>query len=177
MKTKDEIYELIINDTENYNEFKSAAVDELDLSELDFSSKEIYDADFTDSDMVDSSFFECTLTKCSFVNCDLTSVDFSRTKLIECDFSDALLNGTNFSYAQIEYCNFSEADLAGAIMLETTFDNTDLSTAINLQASRFDETTIWPDDEYLPEGFDSKSANDLSDLKDEEDYNQNESDY
>ena len=66
--------------------------------------------------------------------------------------------------------------MAGAILLETTFDNTDLSSAANLQASRFDDTTVWPDDEYLPEDFDSKSANDLSSLQDEEDYNQ-ETDY
>lgn len=176
MKSKDELYELIINDTETYNEYKAQETQELELSELDFSDKNLYDIDFIDSDMVDSSFFESTLTKCSFNNCDLTSVDFSRTKLIECDFSDALLNGTNFSYAQIEYCNFAEADLAGAILLETTFDNTDLSTAINLQASRFDETTVWPDDEYLPEDFDSKAASDLSSLQDEEDYN-TDSDY
>ena len=177
MKSKDEIYDLIINDTEAYNEYKSSTSEELELSELDFSSQDIYDADFTDSDMVDSSFFESTLTKCSFVNCDLTSVDFSRTKLIECDFSDALLNGTNFSYSQIEYCNYTDSDMAGAILLETTFDNTDLSASLNLQASRFDETTVWPDDEYLPDGFDSKSASDLSDLKDEEDYNSSDSDY
>ena len=176
MKTKDELYDLIINDTEAYNEYKANETEDLDLTELDFSGKDLYDIDFINAELVDSSFFESTLTKCSFTNCDLTSVDFSRTKLIECDFSDALLNGTNFSYAQIDYCNFTEADLSGAILLETTFDNTDLSAAINLQASRFDETTIWPDDEYLPDGFDSKAANDLSSLQDDEDMG-TESDY
>ncbi len=177
MKSKDEIYDLIVNDTEAYNEYKSQVSEDLDLNELDFSGKELYDVDFINAELVDSSFFECTLTKCSFVNCDLTSVDFSRTKLVECDFSESLLNGTNLSYAQIEYCNFSDADMAGSILLETTFDNTDLSAAVNLQASRFDETTVWPDDEYLPDDFDSKAASDLSSLQDEEDdYNSN-SDY
>lgn len=176
MKSKEEIYELITSDTDAYNDYKAQETEELDLSELDFSGKDLYDADFTDSELVDSSFFESTLTKCSFVNCDLTSVDFSRAKLIECDFSESLLNGTNLSYAQIEYCNFSDSDMAGAILLETTFDNTDLSSAVNLQASRFDETTVWPDDEYLPEDFDSKASSDLSSLQDEEDYNA-DSDY
>ena len=174
MKTKDELYELIINDSAAYNNYKSGLSEELDLSELDFSGKEIYDVDFTDADMVDSSFFEATLTKCSFINCDLTSVDFSRAKLIECDFSESLLNGTNLSYANVEYCNFSEADMSGSIMLETIFDNTDFTTAINLQASRFDETTVWPDDEYLPGDFDSTASSDLSSLQDEEEeYNAN----
>ena len=177
MKSKDEIYDLILNDTASYNEYKAQETEDLDLCELDFSGKELYDVDFINSELVDSTFFDSTLTKCSFVNCDLTSVDFSRAKLIECDFSESLLNGTNLSYAQIEYCNFSEADMAGAVLLETVFDNTDLSSAINLQASRFDETTVWPDDEYLPEDFDSKAASDLSSLQDEEeDYNSN-SDY
>ena len=177
MKTKDEIYELIINDSVSYNEFKKETNDDLDLSELDFSGKEIYDIDFTDADMVDSSFFEATITKCSFVNCDLTSVDFSRAKIIECDFSDSLLNGTNLSYATVDYCNFSDADMSGAIMLETTFDNTDFTTAINLQASRFDETTVWPDDEYLPSDFDSSASSDLSSLQDEEEEYSENNDY
>ena len=168
MLSKDEIFNMIVDDATAYNEFKADNGGELDLSELDFSGKELNDIDFSDSEMVDSSFFETTLTKCSFVNCDLTSVDFSRAKLIECDFSEALLNGTNFSYAQVEYCNFSEADMSGSIMLETTFDNTDLSSSENLQASRFDETTVWPDDEYLPDGFDSNASKDLSSLQDEE---------
>lgn len=170
MKSKDEIYNLIINDSNAYGDYKAEETEELDLSELDFSGNDLYDIDFSDSVLVDSSFFESTLTKCSFVNCGLTSVDFSRTKLIECDFSEALLNGTNLSYAQIDYCNFAESDMAGAILLETVFENTDLSTVENLQASRFDESTVWPDEEYLPEGFDSNAANDLSSLQDEEDY-------
>ncbi len=61
-------------------------------------------------------------------------------------------------------------------MLETTFDSTDLSSTVNLQASRFDETTIWPDDEYLPEDFDTTASKDLSSLQDEDDYS-TDSDY
>ena len=177
MKTKDEIYNLIINDTAAYNEYKAEQSDDLELTELDFSGKDLYDVDFINAELVDSSFFEATLTKCSFTNCDLTSVDFSRAQLIECDFSDALLSGTNLSYASLDYCNFTEADLGGAVLLETAFESTDLSSAINLQASRFDETTVWPDDEYLPEDFDATAARDLSSLQDEEDYQQSEMDY
>ena len=39
-----------------------------------------------------------------------------------------------------------------------------------MPASRFDDTTVWPDDEYLPEGFDSTYSDDLSSLKDDDDY-------
>ena len=54
-------YDLIVDDSASYNDFKKETTEELDLSELDFSGKEIYDVDFTDADMVDSSFFEATL--------------------------------------------------------------------------------------------------------------------
>ena len=46
--------------------------------------------------------------------------------------------------------------------------------AENLSACRFDEETVWPDNEYLPEDFDSKYSSDLSSLQDEDDYQQSE---
>ena len=39
---------------------------------------------------------------------------------------------------------------------------------MNLNASRFDDSTIWPDNEYLPEDFDSSYSDDLSSLKDDD---------
>ena len=81
-----------------------------------------------------------------------------------------MLNGTDFSYATVDYCNFSEADLAGAIMLDADFSNSDFSAAENLNAARFDDSTIWPDNEYLPEDFDTSYSDDLSSLKDDEEF-------
>ena len=90
--------------------------------------------------------------------------------MVECAFNESVLNGTDFSYSKVDYCNFLDADLAGAIMLEADFTNSDFSACENLNASRFDDSTIWPDNEYLPEDFDASYSDDLSSLKDDEEY-------
>ena len=43
--------------------------------------------------------------------------------------------------------------------------------------ARFDEETVWPDPEYLPEGFDAVYSKDLSALQDEEEDSAAISDY
>ena len=89
-------------------------------------------------------------------------------------FLISVLNGTDFSYSKADYCNFSDADMAGAIFQGADLTNSDFSAAENLNACRFDEETIWPDNEYLPEDFDSNYASDLSSLQDEDDYQQSD---
>lgn len=100
---------------------------------------------------------------------DLTSVDFTRARIIESDFTEALLTGADCSYAEMTYCNFSDTDMAGCILSETDLSNSDLTAALNLNAARYDEDTIWPDDDMLPEDFDGASHKDLSALQDDED--------
>ena len=98
----------------------------------------------------------------------LTSVDFSRANVSECDFSGAILNGTSFNYAAVNYSNFSDADMAGANFSEADLSDSDFSTSENLDSCRFDESTIWPDEEKLPEDFDCTYNYDLSTLRDDE---------
>ena len=168
MLSKEELSDLLINNTATFNqELGGKAVD---LSEMDFSGQNIVGAVFDNVDLTSSSFADTDLTDVKFLGCDLTSVDFNRAHLVECNFSESVLNGTDFSYSRVDYCNFSDADLAGAIMLDADFTNSDFSTAENLNASRFDDSTVWPDNEYLPEDFDSSYSDDLSSLKDDEDY-------
>ncbi|MBQ8636353.1 pentapeptide repeat-containing protein, partial [bacterium] len=109
-----------------------------------------------------------------FSGCDLTSVDFTRANLVECAFTESVLNGTDYSYSTVDYGNFSDSDLAGAIFQGANLSNSDFSMAENLGACRFDEETVWPDNEYLPEDFDSTYMADLSSLKDEDDYAQSD---
>ena len=105
----------------------------------------------------------------NFTDTDLTSADFSRSNLVECNFSGALLNGTDFSYAAVNYCSFTDADMAGAVFNESDLQNSDFSAADNMDAVRFDESTIWPDTDMLPEDFDTTYTKDLSSLEDDED--------
>jgi uncharacterized protein YjbI with pentapeptide repeats len=169
---KEELTSLLINDVNEFNNaIKGGAID---LSEVDFSNIALEGAIFDNVDLTSSSFADSQLTDVKFINCDLTSVDFTRATLNECIFNESILNGTDFSYAQIQYCGFSDADLAGAIVREADFTGSDLSSSENLSASRFDDTTIWPDSEYLPEDFDSSYSDDLSSLKDDDDYEQSD---
>ena len=168
MLSKEEYVNLLLTDVEAFNsELQGGAVD---LTEIDFSGSNIEGAVFDNVDLTSSSFADSTLTEVKFLGCDLTSVDFTRSTLVECAFSESVLNGTDFSYGTVDYCNFSDADLAGAILREADLSNSDFSTCENLNACRFDDTTIWPDNEYLPEDFDSSYSDDLSSLKDDDEY-------
>jgi len=170
MLSKDDLVVLLTKDVEAFNnELKN---NEIDLSETDFSNISVEGAVFDNTDLTSSSFSDSQLTDVKFLGCDLTSVDFTRTTLVECSFNESVLNGTDFSYARVDYCSFNDADLAGAILREADFTDSDLSLSENLNACRFDDTTVWPDPENLPEDFDSKYSDDLSSLKDEEDYEQ-----
>ena len=146
MLSKEDLSEMLVNNVEEFNNAMDGT--EIDLSELDFSNN--------------------TIESAKFDNVDLTSVDFNRATLVECTFNDSVLNGTDFSFATADYCNFADADLAGAIFRDADLSSSDLSGAENLNACRFDDTTIWPDNENMPDDFDSSYTDDLSSLKDEE---------
>ncbi len=168
MKSKEELAELVLTDVDAFNEAMNG--DAADLTETDFSNSSIEGAVFNNADLTSTSFADSQLTDVKFINCDLTSVDFTRSTVVECSFNDSVLNGTDFSYAKLDYCKFNESDLAGAILREADFSNSDLSSAENLNACRFDDTTVWPDSDNLPEDFDSTYSDDLSSLKDDDDY-------
>lgn len=168
MLSKEDLANLLLSDIDAFNQELSGKA--VDMSEMDFSGVNIEGAIFDNIDLTSSSFADANLTEVKFLGCDLTSVDFNRANLVECAFNESVLNGTDFSYSKVDYCNFADADLAGAIMREADFTNSDFSASENLNASRFDDTTIWPDNEYLPEDFDSSYSDDLSSLKDDDDY-------
>lgn len=167
MAIKEDLVDLLLKDTEAFNEQTKGNAE--DLSEVDLSNTTIEGAVFDEVDLTSSSFADSQLTDVKFINCDLTSVDFTRATLTECQFNESILNGADFSYATLNYCGFPDSDLAGAIVREADLSNSDFTMSENLSASRFDNTTIWPDSEYLPEDFDSSYSDDLSSLKDEED--------
>ena len=172
MLSKEELVNLVLTDVEAFNqEVKSGSVD---LSETDFSGANIEGAEFVNVDLTSSSFADAHLTEVKFDCSDLTSVDFTRANIVECTFNEAVLNGTDFSYSKVDYSNFSDADMAGSIFQGAELTNTDFSMSENLSACRFDEDTVWPDNEYLPEEFDSSCSTDLSSLQDEDDFQQSD---
>ena len=174
MLSKDELINLLNSDIEKFNEEIKSVQGGADLSESDFSGLTLEGVIFDNTDLTSSTFADSHLTNVKFDGCDLTSVDFTRANLVECSFSESVLNGTDFSYAVVDYGNFSDSDLAGAIFQSADLTNSDFSMSENLNACRFDEDTIWPDNEYLPEEFDTNYSSDLSSLKDDDDYEQSD---
>ena len=172
--SKEEWIELLLNDKEAFLAKKAEAGDLIDLSETEFPGNYLSDTNLSDIDFSGANFAESSLANINFSNCDLTSADFSRCKLEECDFSNCILNGTNFSYATLNFCNFNEADMAGCVLNEAELTDSDFATSENLSACRFDEVTIWPDTDKLPEDFDSTYNYDLSSLQDDEESGSND---
>ena len=165
--SKEILINLILN---NYKEFSSihAKDNNIDLSETDLSHENIENANFTNIDFSGANFSESNLLNVNFTDCDLTGTDFSRAQISECDFSGSILNGAIFNYATVNFCEFADADMAGVNFCETDLSDSDLSTSENLDSCRFDESTIWPDLDKLPEDFDSTYNYDLSTLRDDE---------
>lgn len=174
MLSKEELTELVSKNTEEFNSIIKSTPQGVDLSETEFINLNIEGAEFINVDLTSSSFADSHLTNVKFEGCDLTSVDFTRATLIECSFNESILNGTDFSYSKVDYCNFADADMAGGILQSADLTNSDFSMSENLSACRFDEDTIWPDNEYLPEDFDTNYSSDLSSLKDDDDYEQSD---
>lgn len=164
---KEELYNLIKTNPKEFTNWKTGK-ENIDLSELDFSYLTLNDIDFSNIDLNSSSFSDANLSLINFSKADLTSVDFTRASVLESNFTEAVLTGADYSYATIHYCNFTDADMAGGVFQESDLTNTDFAGAFNLNACRFDEETIWPDPEMLPEDFDSTYSDDLSSLKDED---------
>ena len=174
MLTKEELVNLIFTNVDAFNDEIKQASGAIDLSETDFSGISLDGIEFVNVDLTSSSFADSHLTEVKFDGCDLTSVDFTRANLVECSFNESVLNGTDFSYSKTDYCNFSDADLAGAIFQGADLTNSDFSAAENLSACRFDEETVWPDNDNLPEDCDASYSSDLSSLQDEDDYEQSD---
>ncbi len=165
--TKDELHAMILNNVNEFNKLIENGI-EFDLSEIDFSNEVVESVNFTGSDLTGCAFTDATCTSVNFTSCDLTSADFARSHLTECDFTDAILNGTNYSYATVSYCNFANSDMAGCILHEADLSDSDFSSASNLSACRFDEETIFPNSDLLPDDFDSNYVADLSNLRDDD---------
>lgn len=172
MYSKEELAELIVKNPEEYNDFKKGLDEELDLTELDFSNTNLEEIDLSNTELAGTSFVDAHLSNVNFSGADLNAAEFTRASLVECDFSEAILNGTDFSYATVSYCNFTDADMAGCIVKEADLSNSDFSASENLAATRADDTTIWPDNDMLPDDFDTNYTK-----EDEEDESESISDY
>ena len=83
--TKDELYNLIVNSPEEYNEWKKNQTDEVDLSEMDFSSVNLEQVDLSDADLNGSAFADAHLVEVNFKNADYTKCSELSKDKISCN--------------------------------------------------------------------------------------------
>ena len=100
-------------------------------------------------DLSETDFSGITLEGAIFDNVDLTSSTFADAHLTEVKFEGCDLTSVDFTRANLVECSFSESVLNG-------------------------EETVWPDNEYLPEDFDTTYSSDLSSLSDDDDFEQSD---
>lgn len=173
---KEEFIELIKKGLiEEFNNSRSFDKDILfDLSETDFSGCELSDANLSYADLSGSDFNECDLHNVDFTGSDLSAGEFKRANITKSDFSKSTLAGTKFNHAVVSECDFSDADLSGTVFSEANLSNSEFASAENIEFCIFDNDTIWPDPENLPDDFETEYVEDLSSLRDEDDYPQDE---
>lgn len=167
---KDDLFQLLRNSSiEEFN--KERPFDEsksIDLTELDFRGCELKDANLSNCDLTGSDFSAMYLKNVKFDGSDLTSSDFTGSTVKNCSFSNSILNGVKFNNIITEKCEFEEADFSGADLSSAELSSSDLSTTLNLIECIFDDSTIWPDEDMLPDKFETGYQSDLSSLIDDE---------
>lgn len=168
---KEDLLQLLKNGSINeFNENRSYDESELlDLTELDLRGCEIKRANLSYCDLTGSDLSDMYLKSIKFDGSDLTSVDFTGSTLKSCFFSSSVLNGVKFKNTELMQCEFEEADFSGADLSSSDVSSCDLSATENLTECIFDESTVWPADDMLPEDFETTYQHDLSSLRDEED--------
>ena len=102
-------------------------------------------ADLTRVKAMKSSFFMAYAQRSIFQRGNFDQADFQ-----EADFHGAKLNTARLTQVNMRDTNLAEADLRGAVLTGARMIRTNLRGA-NLAYARFDESTILPDAEFIPE--------------------------
>ena len=173
---KEELLELLKQGSiEEFNNSRQLDKENLlDLSEADFSGCTLSEANLSYADLSGSDFSECDLYSVDFTGSDLSTVEFKRANVTKSDFSKTTLAGTKFNHATVNNSDFSDADLSGTVFSEATLSDSEFASAENIELCIFDSDTVWPDSQNLPDEFIPEYVEDLSSLRDEDDYTQDE---
>lgn len=171
-KNKDELFQLLKNGLiDEFNEYRAEDSELLiDLSEIDIKGTDLPGINLSNTDLTGSDLSECDLTDADFANSNLTSVKFTGSVIKQANFTKTVLAGAKFNSTPVFDCAFAEADMGGADFSESDLTGSDFSIAENLAECIYDSYTIWPDSDYLPDNFDPEYIEDLSCLKDDDDF-------
>lgn len=154
---KDDLIQLILKeDIEGFNALKEKNnISSFDLSEVDFNGLTLNNINLNGVDLNGANFGESSLEGADLTDANLTSANFSGANLQYCNFNNSNLSGVHFCRATIIEADFSEANLNGSDLREADLTGSDLSTSVNLPQTKFDKFTVWPDNQHLPDDFDT----------------------
>lgn len=139
-------------------ELNFAYLHSANLKNSDLSNLTVGRADMTETDLSDSKMDSTDLTNTILYGANLSRIKghhliLEGAKVREVNFSGADLTNANLSNVDLNGVNFEKATLIG-----TDFTGSNLSNAIHLNTTKFDETTIWPESQSLPDNFSPKTS-------------------
>ena len=76
--------------------------------------------------LISNTLRDCTFLKCRFFNMSMTSVEFHRVQFEECDLSNIVMKYCKLYGSTMRSCQTSNKLIESSILLDTTFDETDI---------------------------------------------------
>lgn len=165
----EELIQLIVKeDVDSFNALKEKEnISEIDLSGTDLESLSLNNIDLSELDLNGVNFGDSSLENAIFTNANLTSANFTGANIQYCNFNNANLSGAHLTGCNAANADFNDANLSGADLREADFTDAKFSASINLSQAKFDSLTVWPDNQNLPDDFDSDYSG-LSDYSDDD---------
>ena len=159
---------LLKEDVKSFNALREKeTTTKIDLSETDLEGLTLNNANFSEFELNGVNFADSSLENAIFTNTNLTTTNFTGADLKYCNFNNANLSGAYLTNTDATEADFTDANFNGTDLRETNFTNAELSASVNLSQAKFDNLTIWPENQNLPEDFDSSCSN-LSNNNDED---------
>ena len=170
MVNKESLLKLIQDgNVEEFTSIISKSSGLIDLTESDFTGLTIDGFLFNNVDLSGSDFSVCEITQTKFIDSNLTAAAFLKSNINYTEFINSDLSGVKFNGSTVLECDFAESDLSGTYFIAADLTKSDFSLSQNIDLCIFDDDTVWPDPEFLPDDFDSTYSNDLSHLRDDDD--------
>lgn len=137
------------------DEFENCTFTHCDFSGMDLSNRKFIDCRFENCDLNNATLLDTAFRNVAFVNCKMMGLFFEQCNIfgLEMSFEECALDHSSFhglnlpdtsfsgtrmidvdlSKANLSACEFKECDLLGAMFDDTNIENTDLSSAVNMQ--------------------------------------------
>lgn len=141
-------------------ETEKASFVKANLAGTDFEGKILSQADFREANLFDANFKNAELIGTNFSKCDLTGADFENADLSRADLSSARLWHANLRNANLIESDLANADLWDADLHNARMWRTNISGAVSLLKSNFQDKSPSGKGKYMIGSTGIKSAED-----------------